>query len=181
MSTLKKEKKEKKNKLRARRPLSLINNVPLRTRRGLLPYKVDGDSALLVLNGTLLNSLNALLALSRRSDPHSTPVQMRKACEWPMTIPVEGGVSNKMQSNTDLLSARIYYKLFENYVFFLHSCHSVIFISPVPAFRRKSRLPGTVWRGTYLLRPTVHTIIECPRLPGTITVEWFLLCAPALR
>ena len=35
-----------------------------------------------------------------------------------------------------------------------------------PAFRRKSRLPGTVWRGTYLLRPTVHMIIGCPRIAG---------------
>ena len=50
-----------------------------------------------------------------------------------------------------------------------------------PAFRR-----GPVCRGQFgevlsFLRPTVQTIIECPRLPGTITVEWFLLCAPALR
>ena len=38
----------------------------MRTRRVLLLYKVNGDSALLVLNGTLLNSDNALLVLSRR-------------------------------------------------------------------------------------------------------------------
>ena len=42
-----------------------------------------------------------------------------------------------------------------------------------PAFRR-----GPVCRGQFgevlsFLRPTVQTIIECPRLPGTITVEWF--------
>ena len=50
-----------------------------------------------------------------------------------------------------------------------------------PAFRR-----GPVCRGQFgevlsFLRPTVQTIMECPRLLGTITVEWFLLCAPALR
>ena len=44
----------------------LFKDVPLRTRRGLLLYKVYGDSALLVLNGTSLNSISALLALSRR-------------------------------------------------------------------------------------------------------------------
>ena len=50
--------------LRARRVLwSLFKDVPLRTRRGLLLYKVYGNSALLVLNGILLNSVNALLVL----------------------------------------------------------------------------------------------------------------------
>ena len=52
--------------LRARRALSQFNDVPLRTRRGLLLYNVYGDSALLVLNGMSLNSVNALLVLSRR-------------------------------------------------------------------------------------------------------------------
>ena len=49
-------------------------------------------------------------------------------------------------------------------------------------YQTGSRLPGTCY-GEVLsfLRPTVQTIIECPRLPETITVEWFLLCAPALR
>ena len=42
----------------------LFKDVPLRTRRALSLYKVYGDSALLVLDGTLLNSINALLALS---------------------------------------------------------------------------------------------------------------------
>ena len=41
-----------------RRALSLYDNVPLRTRRVLLLYKVYGNSAFLVLNGTLLNSVN---------------------------------------------------------------------------------------------------------------------------
>ena len=50
-----------------------------------------------------------------------------------------------------------------------------------PAFRL-----GPVCRGQFgevlsFLRPTVHTIIECPRFPGTITAEWFLLCEPAVR
>ena len=48
--------------LRARRALSLFNDV-LRTRRVLSLYKFYGDSALLVLNRTLSNNDNALLAL----------------------------------------------------------------------------------------------------------------------
>ena len=43
----------------------IYEDVPLRTRRALSLYKVYGDSAPLVLNGTLLNSVNALLALGR--------------------------------------------------------------------------------------------------------------------
>ena len=43
-----------------------IINILLRTRRVLSLHKVYGNSALLVLNGTLLNSINALLVLSRR-------------------------------------------------------------------------------------------------------------------
>ena len=39
---------------------------PLRTRRALLLYKVNGNSALLVLNGTSLICNNALLALNWR-------------------------------------------------------------------------------------------------------------------
>ena len=62
--------------LRARRALSIFNNVPLRTSRGLSLYKVYGDSALLFLNiveqhhampfcfSTLLNSINAFLFLN---------------------------------------------------------------------------------------------------------------------
>ena len=52
--------------LRARRALVMFKDAPLRTRRALSLYKVYGDSALLVLSGTSLNSVNALLALSRR-------------------------------------------------------------------------------------------------------------------
>ena len=44
----------------------LFRDVPLRTRRALSLFKVYGDSALLVLNGTSFNSINALLALNRR-------------------------------------------------------------------------------------------------------------------
>ena len=44
--------------------ISSFNNVPLRTRKPLLPYKVNDNSTLLVLNRTLLNSVNALLVLS---------------------------------------------------------------------------------------------------------------------
>ena len=54
------------HQLRARRALMLFKDVPLRTKRGLSLYKVCGDSALLVLNGTLLNNVNVLLALSGR-------------------------------------------------------------------------------------------------------------------
>ena len=44
----------------------LFKDVPLRTRMALSLYKVYGDSALLLLNRTSLNSVNALLALSRQ-------------------------------------------------------------------------------------------------------------------
>ena len=50
--------------LRVRR--ALLQDVPLRTRRTLSLYKVNGNSALLVLNGTSLSCNNALLALSWR-------------------------------------------------------------------------------------------------------------------
>ena len=50
--------------MRARRALLQLKEVPLRTRRALLLYKVYGDSALLVLNGTSLICNNALLALN---------------------------------------------------------------------------------------------------------------------
>ena len=55
-----------RRQLRARRALSLFNVVSLRTRRVIPLSKVHGDSALLVLNRTLLNSINALMALNRR-------------------------------------------------------------------------------------------------------------------
>ena len=41
-----------------------FKDIPLRTRRVLSLYKVYGDSALLVFNGTSLNCNNALLALT---------------------------------------------------------------------------------------------------------------------
>ena len=44
----------------------LFKDVPLKTRRVLLLYNVYWESALLVLSKTLLNSVNALLALSWR-------------------------------------------------------------------------------------------------------------------
>ena len=43
----------------------LLKDVLLRTRRVLSLYRVNGDSVLLVLNGTSLNSVIALLALGR--------------------------------------------------------------------------------------------------------------------
>ena len=52
--------------LRARRGLMLFKDAPLRTRRMLSMYKVYGTSALLVLNGTLFDSVNTILAFSRR-------------------------------------------------------------------------------------------------------------------
>ena len=48
----------------------MFKDVLLRTRRALLLYKVYGSSTLLVLNGTYLNSVNALLVLSRRYPLH---------------------------------------------------------------------------------------------------------------
>ena len=50
--------------LRARRALLQIKDVPLRTRRALLPLILYSNSALLVLNGTSLSCNNALLALN---------------------------------------------------------------------------------------------------------------------
>ena len=51
--------------LRAKGALMLFKDVLLRTRRALSLYEVHGNSALLVLNRTLLNSINAILALNR--------------------------------------------------------------------------------------------------------------------
>ena len=48
--------------MRARRALMLFKDILLRTRRGLLLYKVYCDSTLLDLKGTLFYSINALLA-----------------------------------------------------------------------------------------------------------------------
>ena len=48
------------------RALMQFKDVPLRTRRVLSLYKLYGDSALLVLNGTVMNRINTLLALSRQ-------------------------------------------------------------------------------------------------------------------
>ena len=58
--------KSEYSRLRARRALLQFKDVPLKTRRALLPYTVYGDSALLVLNGTSLICNNALLALNWR-------------------------------------------------------------------------------------------------------------------
>ena len=54
--------------LRARRALLIFKDVPLRTRKAPLLYRVYGDSSLLVLNRTSLNSdsYSALLALNWR-------------------------------------------------------------------------------------------------------------------
>ena len=52
--------------LRARRALSIFKDVPSRTRKVLSLYKVYGNSALLVLNGTSLNIDSALLPLNWR-------------------------------------------------------------------------------------------------------------------
>ena len=51
--------------LRARRALTMLKDVSLRARRVLLLYEVYDNSTLLVLNGTSLNSDNALVVLSR--------------------------------------------------------------------------------------------------------------------
>ena len=51
-------------RLRARRALTLLNNVPLRTRRVLSPQTLYSDSPLLVLIGTSLKCNNGLLALN---------------------------------------------------------------------------------------------------------------------
>ena len=53
--------------LRARRALTLTDDVSLRTRRVQSPLTLYSDSALLVLNRTSLNFINALLVLNRTS------------------------------------------------------------------------------------------------------------------
>ena len=52
---------------RARRALTQFKDIPLRTKRALSLYKVYGDSILLVLNGTSLKIVNAILALSQQA------------------------------------------------------------------------------------------------------------------
>ena len=52
--------------VKSEKDIMLLNDVPLRTRRVLSLYKVYGNSALLVLNRTSMNSVNTLLALSRQ-------------------------------------------------------------------------------------------------------------------
>ena len=59
--------------LRARMALSLFNDVPLRTTKAHSLYKVYCNSALLVINEPYLNSINALLVLSRRTNFIHTP------------------------------------------------------------------------------------------------------------
>ena len=54
------------HQVKARRALLQFKDVLLRTRRVLSLYKVYGDRALLVFNGTSLNCNNALLALNWR-------------------------------------------------------------------------------------------------------------------
>ena len=54
------------HQLRATNVFSQFKDVLLRTRRVLYLYKVGGDSTLLVLNGTSLNTVNALLVLNQR-------------------------------------------------------------------------------------------------------------------
>ena len=61
--------------LRARRALLQLKDVPLRTRRGLLLYKVNGNITLLVLNGTSLICNSARLALRSADD-----VKCMKTC-----------------------------------------------------------------------------------------------------
>ena len=58
----------------------LFKDVPLRTRRGLSLYKVSGDNAFLALKGTSLNSVNALLAVSRRY--HLTTKLWESVFKW---------------------------------------------------------------------------------------------------
>ena len=52
------------HQFRARRALSLFSDVSFKTRRVLSLSNVYDDSALLVLNGTLLNIVNAIPVLS---------------------------------------------------------------------------------------------------------------------
>ena len=68
--------------LRARRALLNFKDVPLRTRRALSLYKVFGDSALLVLNGTSLNSDSTLLILNWQYVLWKMRKQSQIKCSW---------------------------------------------------------------------------------------------------
>ena len=60
--------------LRTKRAFILFKDVPLRNRRVLSLYNIHSDSALLVLNRTLFNSIYALLALSQRYRKYINPL-----------------------------------------------------------------------------------------------------------
>ena len=72
--------------LRARRALLQCKDVPLRTRRALLLYKVYGNSALLVLNGTSLNCNNALLARNWQYIYCPTLTKGSKSWKWHFSV-----------------------------------------------------------------------------------------------
>ena len=67
--------------MRARRALPLFKDVPLRTRRVLLPWILYSNSTLLVVNKTSLNIDSALLALNwrhiERFDVYEDKVKVR--------------------------------------------------------------------------------------------------------
>ena len=50
--------------IESQKGVSIFKDVPFRTRKALSLYKVYGDSALLVLNRTSLNSASTLLTLN---------------------------------------------------------------------------------------------------------------------
>ena len=57
----------------------------------------------------------------------------------------------------------------------IHISFTVFANSDIYPIQTGSPFAGDSLERSYLfLRPTVQTIIECPRLPGTIAVEWFI-------
>ena len=77
-------------RLRARRGLLQFKDVPLRIRRALSLYKVYGDSAFLVLNGTPLNCNKALLAFNWQYATVKLPI-------WIQTCTCLGSSSTALQ------------------------------------------------------------------------------------
>ena len=104
----------KYRQLRARRALLLFKDVTLRTRRVLWLYKVYSDSALLVLNETLLNSVNALLALSWNCVLHALNVR------YAQLIPGKSfwKVSRLMENNMALIHLWVILKVAKVFFFF---------------------------------------------------------------
>ena len=74
----------------------------LRTRRALLLYNAYGDSALVVLNGTYLNSDSTLLALKRNQNPHIKLLSIKSVHYWEQPVKVWTKLPDFVQTVADL-------------------------------------------------------------------------------